>query len=245
MLVQNKGIIMTEEGNEITTALFCDGAVLRTRLAYVLSKSPFVVAKPVLAVGPSPVDRKVKQPALIIVAAGQFYGHIAEVIRQAKEQFPRARIVALADQFDPRDVGQAYEAGANGLGLATLGREALIASLELVMLGEGMVPTGVAWAMLNEERSSPTSQSQSVGSVPPFPSDPGIRKLSTREAEILHCLMQGASNKTIARKCDVTEATIKVHVKAILRKIGVANRTQAAMWAIAHLPTRAGAPLST
>ena len=59
--------------------------------------------------------------------------------------------------------------------------------------------------------------------------------LSNREAEILHCLMQGAPNKIIARQLDVAEATVKVHVKAILRRISVANRTQAAMWAVEHL----------
>ena len=59
--------------------------------------------------------------------------------------------------------------------------------------------------------------------------------LSNREAEILQCLMQGAPNKIIARQLDVAEATVKVHVKAILRKIQVANRTQAAMWAVEHL----------
>jgi two-component system nitrate/nitrite response regulator NarL len=63
-----------------------------------------------------------------------------------------------------------------------------------------------------------------------------VRTLSSREAEILHCLMQGAPNKIIARKLEVAEATVKVHIKAILRKIRVTNRTQAAMWAVAHLP---------
>src|SRR3712207_8710963 len=59
-----------------------------------------------------------------------------------------------------------------------------------------------------------------------LPSDLGIHKLSPREAEVLRCLMQGEPNKVIARKCDVTEATVKVHIKAILRKIGASNRTQ-------------------
>jgi two-component system nitrate/nitrite response regulator NarL len=52
--------------------------------------------------------------------------------------------------------------------------------------------------------------------------------------------MQGEPNKVIARKLEVTEATIKVHVKAILRKIGAANRTQAAMWANENLTRRPG-----
>ena len=57
-------------------------------------------------------------------------------------------------------------------------------------------------------------------------------QLSPREKSILRCLMEGDFNKCIARKIDIAEATVKVHVKAILRKIRVQNRTQAAIWAM-------------
>lgn len=59
-------------------------------------------------------------------------------------------------------------------------------------------------------------------------------RLSEREAQILDGLVKGHANKTIARTCDITEATVKVHMKSILRKIQVANRTQAAVWALEH-----------
>ncbi|MBL0408620.1 response regulator transcription factor, partial [Microvirga aerilata] len=70
----------------------------------------------------------------------------------------------------------------------------------------------------------------------------GIHRLSPREAEILRSLMRGEPNKVIAKRLDVTEATVKVHVKAILRKVGAANRTQAALWATNHLSTKGGKP---
>jgi two-component system, NarL family, nitrate/nitrite response regulator NarL len=57
-------------------------------------------------------------------------------------------------------------------------------------------------------------------------------RLSSRQKLILNCLIEGDSNKTIARKIHITEATVKVHLKAILRKIRVHNRTQAAIWAM-------------
>src|SRR5918997_241157 len=60
----------------------------------------------------------------------------------------------------------------------------------------------------------------------------GIAGLSPQEKAILGWLADGSSNKVIARKVDAAEATVKVHVKAILRKIGVQNRTQAAIWAL-------------
>jgi two-component system nitrate/nitrite response regulator NarL len=59
-------------------------------------------------------------------------------------------------------------------------------------------------------------------------------RLSEREAQVLDGLAQGHANKVIARSCDITEATVKVHMKSILRKIQVANRTQAAVWALEH-----------
>jgi two-component system, NarL family, nitrate/nitrite response regulator NarL len=61
-------------------------------------------------------------------------------------------------------------------------------------------------------------------------------RLSVRQQSILRCLIQGDSNKTIARKMAISEATVKVHVKAILRRIRVHNRTQAAIWAMSNGP---------
>ena len=58
------------------------------------------------------------------------------------------------------------------------------------------------------------------------------RDLTRRESEILDCLTAGASNKQIARDLGITEATVKIHMKSLIRKIGVRNRTQAALWAI-------------
>jgi two-component system nitrate/nitrite response regulator NarL len=57
-------------------------------------------------------------------------------------------------------------------------------------------------------------------------------KLSEREVQIVNGLVKGHANKVIARTCDIAEATVKVHIKSILRKARVGNRTQAAIWAL-------------
>jgi len=62
-----------------------------------------------------------------------------------------------------------------------------------------------------------------------------VRSLSRHELVILRTLTEGASNKIIARKLVITESTVKVHMKAILRKLRLQNRTQAAIWARTHL----------
>jgi two-component system nitrate/nitrite response regulator NarL len=67
-----------------------------------------------------------------------------------------------------------------------------------------------------------------------LPAMADLPRLSEREVQILDGLVKGNANKVIARKCAISEATVKVHMKSILRKIRVSNRTQAAIWALEH-----------
>ena len=62
--------------------------------------------------------------------------------------------------------------------------------------------------------------------------DERLAHLTEQELRVLELMAEGASNKMIARTCGVTDATVKVHMKSILRKIRVENRTQAAIWAL-------------
>jgi len=110
------------------------------------------------------------------------------------------------------------------------------------MLGETVLPTHLMTQLLDTAPVSAEEPRDNAG-IGLDLSDPRLRKLSTRESQILNCLTDGAPNKVIARKLDVAEATVKVHIKAILRKIGATNRTQAAMWATAHLPSNVGSSL--
>jgi len=169
--------------------------------------------------------------------------HIIDTTKALKDRYPDARIALIADRFDLTFVKLARSAGIDGFCLSTNDRAVLIKSLELVMLGEVVLPTSVVALLLDTAPVSADLESPERAGAGPEWSDPRLRKLSTREAQILQCLTDGAPNKIIARKLDVAEATVKVHVKAILRKIGAANRTQAAMWATAHLPTNVEASL--
>jgi two-component system nitrate/nitrite response regulator NarL len=171
----------------------------------------------------------------VIVEAKQNASRFVELVGQVKERSPEARIVALADQFDLSFVRLGHEAGVHGYCLAATAPEVLIKSFELVMLGETVVPSAVLRSIAIEDiqdRDQPLWDNMAEARL----SDLKTCKLSARERQILSCLREGAPNKLIARKLDITEATIKVHVKAILRKIGASNRTQAAMWASQRLP---------
>ena len=99
--------------------------------------------------------------------------------------------------------------------------------LEMILLGQRMFPAAV---------HSPPAQtrltSSSLRPSTPMRMDQQWPNLSEREKTILSCLMNGTSNKSIAKSLSITETTVKAHVKGLLRKLGVTNRTQAAIWAL-------------
>ena len=222
----------------IPTALLSDSLLLRSGLQHILRDTPFAIAEATSVTGPRRLHYCALNTALVIIEATQNTGRALEVIRQVRERSPETRIVALADQFDLSFVRTAHEAGVNGFCLNASGPEVLIKSLELVMLGETLVPSAILRSITVGAASDQDQPFQDNLTSESNLSELEACKLSVREREILGCLTKGEPNKLIARKLAITEATIKVHVKAILRKIGATNRTQAAMWASQRLPRR-------
>jgi two-component system, NarL family, nitrate/nitrite response regulator NarL len=135
-----------------------------------------------------------------------------------RDAYPDAHIVVLASDLSVDVLRDAMTCGVDGFLMKDVSPEALIQSLQLIMLGEKVFPTNLA-AMLLDMNSAPSPVNS-------------LRGLSPREQEILQALVTGASNKLIAIKLGITEATVKVHLKTLLRKIDVNNRTQAAIWAM-------------
>jgi two-component system, NarL family, nitrate/nitrite response regulator NarL len=151
-------------------------------------------------------------------------------LRAIREAFPTARIVVLADDLSVDVLRAAMGGGADGFLIKNVSPEALIQSLQLIMLGEKVFPTNLASMLLDMNAIIPQHS---------------IRGLSPREQEILQSLVTGASNKMIAIRLGITEATVKVHLKTLLRKIDVNNRTQAAIWAMNNGFSADGAPVPT
>jgi two-component system nitrate/nitrite response regulator NarL len=220
----------------VTTVLICRNPLMRAGIGSILAGTAFAVADDVSGDGSDMAETAQGAPILCIIGESRSLTDLIETVVGLKARCPFTRVVAVTDHLAPNALRRVCQAGLDGLCLSTMPRDALIKAFELVMLGETFIP-----AKLALEAASQASV-RAEGPAEPFAvvrsaQDPAAktRKLSSREAEILHCLMEGAPNKTIARKLDVAEATVKIHVKAILRKIGAANRTQAAMWATAHL----------
>jgi two-component system, NarL family, nitrate/nitrite response regulator NarL len=226
---------VVEDVSPVTTVRICQNSLLCVGLEQLLSDTRFIVWKDAFQ---DPLDLPNfpdMTPLLFIVDGNNHPDGAVELIKELKAQCPTGRIVVLADQFELSAMISARHAGTDGFCLTTIGRDVLVKSLELVMLEEFVLPSSLVLSMMDDVfRYRETRLADGVTS--PKGSALQIRKLSDREAEILCCLKEGAPNKVIARKLHLAEATVKVHVKAILRKIGVGNRTQAAIWAADHMP---------
>jgi two-component system nitrate/nitrite response regulator NarL len=158
-------------------------------------------------------------PELLLFALSNGQDDYEAEIRTLRDAFQDVPTVAIAEQLSLEEVTRCLAAGVRGFLLSDISTEALSYSLQLVLLGETVFPTKMAtfWMRPNKTRVSPASKAIADS-------------LSARENDILRCLVGGNSNKAIARQLEITESTVKVHMKSLLRKINATNRTQAAIW---------------
>jgi two-component system, NarL family, nitrate/nitrite response regulator NarL len=141
-----------------------------------------------------------------------------------KEKYKGLHVIALTERVHPaEEVVATIAAGAAGyLFKNEINPDTLVKSLELVLLGRVIISPGLTKSPREGVRQPASDAAQTDDMV----------RLSDREQMILKQLTYGAPNKCIARKLNIAEATVKVHIKSLLRKIRVDNRTQAAMWAV-------------
>lgn len=167
----------------------------------------------------------------------------AESIRLLRSLLPDSKVVVVAETSTPVDLQQIVALGPDGYVLNLGSRDILLKVLELTLLDQQVFvlvqPSAPSIAGDYTEASQEPHVLESFarsdadrGCIDG--SAPNEHQLSPREQQILALLAQGEPNKMIARQCQITESTVKVHLKAILRKIDAHNRTQAAVWAVAN-----------
>jgi two-component system nitrate/nitrite response regulator NarL len=154
-------------------------------------------------------------------------------MKEITQEFPDLKIVVISERIAAPWLETAVGAGASGFLPKDISTDALRFSLELVQLGEHIFP--MLQSLLDPRRHA----SASPVTISAMAKARAV-SLSERECQILGCLVSGLPNKTIARNLNMAEATVKVHLKTLLRKINVQNRTQAAIWGL-----NSGSPLST
>lgn len=156
-------------------------------------------------------------------------------LRQILERIPDTPVVMISAIENSEDVFRAISMGARGYILKSSSEHVLQHAISLAMSGETYIPSGI---FLNSSGQLTGGGTESVRND--NPGNP-LSRLTARQRDVLTRLMDGSPNKEIARELGLLESTVKAHVKAILKKLGATNRTQASMIASRHglVPHRA------
>lgn len=145
-----------------------------------------------------------------------------EVLRRLREQAQRMVVAMLTTSDDERDVIEALQAGAQGYLLKDMEPDELMEALDQLMRGHTVVAKELTGVLAKAVKGG--ARSEKTAAV--------FADLTPREREILCHLAGGQSNKVIARNLGISDGTVKLHVKAILRKLEVHSRVEAAVIAV-------------
>jgi two-component system, NarL family, nitrate/nitrite response regulator NarL len=221
----------------ISTVIIAPSVLLREGIAALLQGSCYKVVAS--AARPSELSAACcpkGQPTLIITGLDLQncnLDHAAAGISLLRSLMPDAKIVLVAEADKPIDLERMPIPSLHACILSLRSRNTLIKVLELAFMDQRVFvfAKSVATAAKQDADVMNSARISRPGISYEFSDSPS---LSPRESEVLTSLAEGKSNKSIARVCHISEATVKVHLKAILRKTKAHNRTQAAIWAIQH-----------
>jgi len=148
---------------------------------------------------------------------------LSDTMEAILQRAPESRLVVVSEREDPRLVEQCFALGAVGYLPTGLRREVATNAIRLVLAGDKYLPA----ALLR-----PSSSSGLAEDLRSFDGVASARSLTRRQQEVLRLLSAGRSNKEIAQSLGLAEGTVKIHVSAILKVLGVGNRTEATVRAL-------------
>jgi two-component system, NarL family, nitrate/nitrite response regulator NarL len=241
---------------ECRAVLVSDKRLLRDGLKEMLQKSHITVIGEAPDIPNLLASMELQaDPQLVIchIASDQSAEAGLDLVYGLRQRFTRAKLVVLADACTKSLLSSFVGADVNAILLTSISSDMLQRSLELVLFDHRLFPAEimslitdralarlplhpapVGRAIFNATSSLPAGVDENPTALPQaITSDPQLKvTLSKREQQIIDCLVCGLPNKSIARELNITEATVKVYVKGLLRKIKVSNRTQVAIWAL-------------
>lgn len=156
-----------------------------------------------------------------------------ETLHKLRSSGVTVPVVMLTMSREDDDLSAALRGGAQGYLLKDIDPEELVPALKAVLQGDNVVANELVGSLArlvqgDQKQGNPVSPSSAKKQAAPF------SELTPRELEILECIADGSSNKMIARTLDISEGTVKLHVKSILRKLGMRSRVEAAVSAVGH-----------
>jgi DNA-binding NarL/FixJ family response regulator len=164
-----------------------------------------------------------EKPDLVLMDLKMPVMNGVEATRQIRTRYPEVKVLVLTTYADDRWVFDAIQAGASGYLLKDTPRDELVKAVKGTSTGKTYVDPAIAGKVLEQVSSHQTQPATLV-----------TDKLTEREVEVLRLIARGFSNADIAERLFLSEGTVRNHVSAILSKLGVSDRTQAAVIAIQH-----------
>jgi DNA-binding NarL/FixJ family response regulator len=164
-----------------------------------------------------------KEPDLVLMDLKMPVLNGVEATRQIRTRHPDVKVLVLTTYDDDEWVFDAIKAGASGYLLKDTPRDELVKAIRGTVTGKTYVDPSVAGKVLEQVSSHQTQPPTLITS-----------KLTDREIEVLRLIANGMSNTDISERLFLSEGTVRNHVSAILAKLGVSDRTQAAVVAIQH-----------
>ncbi|TXH67744.1 MAG: response regulator [Thiothrix sp.] len=149
------------------------------------------------------------------------------VLRQLRKNHPTLKVIMLTTSTNENDLVEALRSGARGYLLKDIEPDQLVVALRDVLAGHTAVAPELTPVLARFVRGE-------NGDLNDGKADNPFSELTPREYEILTLLAEGQSNKVIARNLGISDGTVKLHVKAILRKLNVSSRITAAVMAVEH-----------
>lgn len=164
-------------------------------------------------------------PAIVILSSEPRVELSVDEVRAVRERFPCSALICVCSDFGEEQVVPLLECGVSAILTRTTGVDTLVQAVELALMGHRVVP-----CLPPSPAETAAPQADDAGEAGPDASPPSSFRPSPREVRIIACLVRGESNRDIARQLAIPVGRVKGHVKAILRKMRVQNRTQAAVW---------------
>ncbi|WP_336491872.1 helix-turn-helix transcriptional regulator [Methylobacterium nigriterrae] len=228
-------------GAHVLTAVIASSHLIQGGMASLLAGTRFQMVQPSALCGEASDTADEQRPLTLILAMPEDSAS-QEAVRSLRAAHPEAKLVIFGRAAAADSLSQDLALAAQAVLDHGIRRETLITILDLVMSEMRVQSPGLS-ALMTQRRKTvhdvlagpqPIMADQNTLGMQEGLNSGPVHRLTDRELDVLRCLADGASNKMIARKFALAEATVKVHVKAVLRKLGTQNRTQAAMWARDH-----------
>ncbi|WP_134739215.1 response regulator transcription factor [Nocardioides sp. 503] len=205
----------------IRVVLVDDHAVVRTGLAQLLDGSEGIEVVGSAATGEEAIDVVRESSPEVVLMDLQMPGMDGvAATRRILADSPSAQVLVLTSYSDAERIVAALDAGAVGYLLKDADPEEIISGVRAVSRGESPLHPRAARTLLTARSTSPTAGPASG--------------LTPRELEVLALVRAGLANKQIARRLGISERTVKAHLTSTFARIGVVDRTQAAVWAERH-----------